>query len=162
MTGATSRRTIARLLIGIEGISCGGCVGRAAPPEDATSASAQESTSSSQASSSHTTRNFGWAGLGIGADAAIVAVGTSFVILHDKSVRDGNCNAEKVCSPSGLAANEDIATLADWNTGAWILAALGIGIGGILLLTDHAGSSQHAAITVHVGSGADLGIESSF
>lgn len=162
MVAATSRKAIARLLIGIEGISCVGCVGRAAPPEDATSASAQEATASPPASSSHTARNVGWAGIGIGADAAIVAIGTSFVILHDKSVRDGNCNAEKVCSPAGLSANDDMGTLVGWNAGAWILAALGLGIGGILVLTDHAGSSQRAALTVHVGSGGDLGVEGSF
>ena len=102
-------------------------------------------------------------GVGIGADAAVVALGTSIVILHDKSVRDGNCNADKVCSPSGFSANGDIGTLTRWNTGAWIVAALGLGVGGVLVLTDLAGSSQRAAITVNaVGSGAGLGVESSF
>src|SRR5580658_405168 len=162
MTAATSRRAIGRLLIGLEVISCGGCVGRAAPPEDATSASAQASTSSPPVSSNHTARDFGWVGLGIGADAALVALGTSLVILNDKSVRDGNCNAEKVCSPAGLNANGDIGTLTGWNTGAWIVTALGLGIGGVLVLSDHAGSAQRAAITVNVGSGAGLGVESSF
>ncbi len=84
-------------------------------------------------------------------------------MLHDKSVRDGNCNAQKVCSPSGFSANGDIASLAGWNAGAWVVAALGLGIGGVLVLSDHAGSSQRAAITVNaVGSGAGLGVESSF
>jgi hypothetical protein len=162
MTAAPSRRTIARILIGIEVIFSAGCVGRAAPPQDATAASGLES-SSPPASSNHTARNLGWVGIGIGADAAVVAIGTSLMMLHDKSVRDGSCNAEKVCSPSGFDANGDIASLATWNTGAWIVAALGLGIGGVLVLSDHAGSSQRAAITVHaVGSGAGLGVESSF
>jgi hypothetical protein len=163
MTAAPSRRAIARLLVGLEVISCIGCVGRAAPPQDATSASTQEPASSPPASSNHTARDFGWVSIGIGADAAIVALGTSIVMLHDKSVRDGNCNADKVCSPPGFSADGDIATLTRWNTGAWIVGALGLGIGGILVVTDRAGSSQRAAITINaVGSGAGLGVESSF
>ena len=85
-------------------------------------------------------------------------------MLHDKSVRDGNCNAAKVCAPAGLDANADIGVLAGWNTAAWIVAAAGLGIGGFLVLSDRAGERPRATITVNpVGSGGvGLGMRSSF
>ena len=85
------------------------------------------------------------------------------MILHDKSVRDANCNTEKICSPSGLDANQDIGLLEGWNAGAWIVAAAGLGIGAYLVLTEPADGGRSAAIAVGpIGSGTGLGLRSSF
>jgi len=90
-------------------------------------------------------------------------VATSVMMLHDKSARDSNCNAEKVCSPAGLDANQDIGLLSGWNAGAWVLAAAGLGIGGYLVWKDSDDGEQRAAITISpMGSGAGLGVGSSF
>ncbi|HEX8796614.1 MAG TPA: hypothetical protein VF765_36940, partial [Polyangiaceae bacterium] len=53
----------------------------------------------------------GWILVGIGGASALIAVGTSIFMLHDKSVRDDNCDANKVCSSAGLSANNELGQL---------------------------------------------------
>jgi hypothetical protein len=81
-------------------------------------------------------RTFGWFGIAVGADAAVVAIATSAITLGDKSTRDAGCDAAKVCSSAGLNANQEIGGLVGWNLGAWVLAAAGLGVGTVLLLTN--------------------------
>jgi len=83
--------------------------------------------------SARSARTWGWVSVAIGAEAAVVAVITSAVMLHDKNQRDADCNAQKVCTPAGLDANISLTQLAGWNAAAWIIAAAGLGTGGVLL-----------------------------
>jgi hypothetical protein len=138
-----------------------GCAGRSLPPQHAPSTS--ESTPSSASSSSRTARTYGWVGVGVGAEAAVAALVTSVIILHDKSVRDANCSTEKICSQAALDANQDIGLLEGWNAGAWIVAAAGLGIGAYLILTEPADGGQRTAVAIGpIGSGTGLALRSSF
>lgn len=156
------RRSVSEVFISIGSIgllsSMGGvgCASHTRPPE--TAAAASESSPRS-----HAARTWGWVGIGLGAEAAVGAVATSVLMLHDKSVRDSNCNAEKVCAPAGIDANQDLGLLSGWNVGAWVVAAAGLGIGGYLVWKDNDDGEHRTAITVTpLGPGAGLGVRSSF
>jgi hypothetical protein len=90
----------------------------------------------SERSSNVPARTWGWVLLSLGAEGAVLAAITSFMMLHDKSVRDENCDSHEICSQTGLAANADIANLAWWNAGAWAVAGAGLTVGALLLLTN--------------------------
>lgn len=113
--------------------------------------------------SSRTVRTLGWIGISVGAEAALVVIGTSAMLLHEKQVRDEGCNAQRVCSSQGLDANGTIGTLAGWNTGAWLVSVAGLTAGGILLAISWKDAQRTTAITVApTGSGVGLGLRSSF
>jgi hypothetical protein len=82
-----------------------------------------------------TARTIGWVSIAVGSEAAIVAGVTSGLMLNDKSTRDSNCNAQKVCSTIGFNANNQLGALAGWNAAAWVTAAAGLGLGTVLILT---------------------------
>jgi len=110
-----------------------------------------------------TLRTLGWIGISVGAEAAIVAIGTSGILLHEKNVRDENCNAEKVCSLDGLNANSTIATLVGWNAAAWAVTAVGFGAGAALLALGWEDARRTVAITAApIGPGVGIGMRSSF
>jgi hypothetical protein len=112
---------------------------------------------------SRTMRTLGWIGISVGAEAAIVAVGTSALLLHEKQVRDADCNARRICSSAGVDANGTIGTLVGWNTAAWVVTAAGLAAGGILLAISWRDAQRTTAITVApTGSGVGLGVRSSF
>jgi hypothetical protein len=97
---------------------------------------------------SQTARTIGWISLGIGAEASIVALATSVVILNDLSARSNGCNAEKVCTVGGFGANAQLGSLSGWNAGAWALAIAGVGVGTYLVLTN----PPHRRVQVGVGT----------
>ncbi len=103
--------------------------------------------------SGRTARTLGWISVAVGAEAAVAAVATSFMMLHDKSVRDADCNARKVCSSDGYAANAALDALSWWNVGAYGIAAAGLGIGAVLLLANRADSGGSTAIVVAPNAG---------
>jgi hypothetical protein len=108
-------------------------------------------------------RTWGWVFVGEGGVAGAVAIGTSALMIGDKITRDRDCNAMKVCSDSGLNANTQLAELAGWNIGAWILAAAGLGVGAYLLIvnpTDHAMGAEVGVVPN--GSGANLSLRTAF
>jgi hypothetical protein len=106
----------------------------------------------------------GWVSLGVGAEAAILAAVTSVMFLHEKSVRDDDCDAHRACSAAGLGANATIESLVAVNTVSWIVTAAGLGAGTLLLLTHPPDKRATAtAITLSpTGSGLALGVRSSF
>ena len=124
--------------------------------------------------SNQTLRTYGWITFAIGANAAVVAVVTSFMLLHQNSVRGSECDAQKVCSQAGLDANDKIGALAGWNAGAWAVAAVGIVGGAVLVIANppdskRAGSKQSTttAGTTYLGvapngSGLGLNLQSIF
>jgi hypothetical protein len=108
-------------------------------------------------------RIYGYAGIAIGGAAAVVAVVTSFMLLHQKSVLDDQCNAQKQCSTSGIGETGAIHNTIPVNTAAWIVAAVGLGAGTILLLTSQPESGKSTAVTVSPApGGAALGLRSTF
>ena len=132
-------------------------------PVDATQTPEGPPAEPSEGSANRPSRTWGWVLFSVGAEGAILAGITSFMMLHDKSVRDDNCDANKVCSQAGLAANGDIASLAWWNVGAWAVAGAGLGVGGLLLLTSHPAGAEHVAIGISPsGSGIGLGARGAF
>jgi hypothetical protein len=110
-----------------------------------------------------TRRVVGWISLAIGAEAAVIATVTSILIEHQKSLRDDNCNAQKVCNAEGFGAVGTISTLIPWNTTTWFVAAAGLGLGTVLLLVSQPESEKQTAITVSpVSSGLGLGVRTTF
>jgi hypothetical protein len=86
--------------------------------------------------------------LAIGAEAAAVAIGTSALMLHNKSVRDANCDAQRSCSQAGIDANNQLSALSVWNAGAWSVAALGLGAGTFLVLTNPPAKEPRTSLSV--------------
>jgi hypothetical protein len=108
-------------------------------------------------------RVLGWVSLSVGAEAAVVAVVTSVIIEHQKSIRDDGCNAQKVCNLNGFNAANTISTITPWNTATWFVAAAGLGAGTVLLLISQPRSEQRTAITLSPeSSGLQLGLRSTF
>jgi len=149
--------------------SAAGGVGRdTTPPKlllaEAAPAGSESPKPASAERSDATARAYGWISIAVGAEAAIVAVTTSFMLLHDKSVRDNNCDSAMRCSQAGIDANNAIRTLKWWNAGAWGVAALGLGVGAFLVLTNPPdGRSPSTAIGVAPnGSGLSLSARSTF
>jgi hypothetical protein len=109
-----------------------------------------------------THRALGWVALSVGAEAAVVATITSFIMLHQNSLRGDGCDG-KVCSAGGLAANETLRNLQWWNAGAWTVAALGVGVGAIVLWTSPTDAALHAEVAVApAGSGSGLLLRGAF
>ncbi len=95
-------------------------------------------------------RTFGWFSIALGAEGAVAAIATSALIVDYKSTRDSGCNAAKMCSADGINANNQIGSLLGWNAGAWVVAAAGLGVGTVLILTHPVdnGYPQRTSITV--------------
>ena len=109
-------------------------------------------------------RFYGWISLAIGAEAGVVAIVTSIMMVHYQGVRAGDCNSQNVCSQAGYDANGRMSDLAGWNAGAWALAAIGLGVGAYLVITNPAdGSGRQTAIGVAPNSsGMGLNVRSLF
>lgn len=131
------------------------------PPAPLPAAEAQHAPNDARASKAMP-RALGWYSIGLGAGAAIVAIGTSIMMLHQANVRDNDCNAAKVCSADGITAAQQLDALAGWNVGAYIVAAVGIGLGTILVLTNPTDGRQTALSVSPNGSGAGLTLRSTF
>jgi hypothetical protein len=108
-------------------------------------------------------RAFGWVSVAVGAQAAIVAVTTSVLMLTANGVRSSECNGQNVCSSRGLDANGRIDALAPWNAGAWAVAVVGVGVGAYLILSNPPETQKTTAIGVGPdGSGMGLNLRSTF
>ncbi len=81
-----------------------------------------------------TGRVAGYVALAVGTQAAIVALVTSGMMLHQDGARGDACDANKRCTQAGIDANDNLSQLGGWNAGAWALAAVGLGTGTVLLL----------------------------
>ena len=108
-------------------------------------------------------RTAGWITLAIGAQAAAFALGTSGILLYANGVRSSQCSDQKVCSQEGVDANSRIKSLSGWNAGAWAVAAVGLGVGAYLLISNPPDSDKRTAIGVGPnGSGVGLNLRSIF
>jgi hypothetical protein len=158
-SNVTQRRSLV-VLIALCVVAEAGCATRAVPPRQAPEASAS-STLPSQPSRDRSARTYGWVSLSVGVEATAVALVTSGMMLHEKNVRDGHCDAQKVCSTDGANANASLSQLGWWNAAAWVVAAAGLGVGGYLLWshpTEGRASTTGLAVgPVGTGMGLELG-----
>jgi hypothetical protein len=115
------------------------------------------------AHSNDTLRTLGWVSIAAGAEAAVGGIVTSLRALHEKGVRDSNCNAQRVCKQVGMDANATLATLLGWNTASWIVAVAGLGVGTVLVVTNPRIKNDQIALTVAPTlGGAALGLRGRF
>jgi hypothetical protein len=85
------------------------------------------------------------------------------MLLHQKGVLDGQCDAQKRCSTAGIGETGAIHQTVPLNTTAWIVAVIGLGAGTVLLLTSQPESGKSTAVTVSpTPGGAALGLRSTF
>ena len=139
-----------------------GCATRAVPPTQAPEASSSPAPSS-RPSRDRSARTYGWVSLSVGVEATVVALVTSGMMLHEKNVRDGHCNAQKVCSIEGANANTSLSQLGWWNAAALVVAAAGLGVGGYLLWSHPTEGRVSTGVAVGpVGTGVGLGLRSAF
>lgn len=106
-------------------------------------------------------RTYGWTSVSLGAMAGAVALGTSAMMLHQNSVRSSNCDAQKECTQAGLNANSQLSALSGWNTGAWLFAAAGLGIGAFLLISNPPDKGYEGSTAITIGPGG-AGLQGSF
>ena len=140
-----------------------GAPAEAAPPSNAETRAPASAAAPEHDSSDGNARTLGWISVAIGGTAALVAIGTSGLMLHDKSVRDANCNAQKICTPDGASANASLDGLTWWNAGAYALSAVGFVVGAYLLITNPAETGRGTALFVAPNpSGAGVGLRSNF
>jgi hypothetical protein len=139
-----------------------GCAAHAVPPPQAPGASAS-STPASQPSRDRSARTYGWVSLSVGVEATLVALVTSGMMLHEKNVRDGHCDTQKVCSIDGANANTSLSQLGWWNATAWVVAVAGLGVGGYLLWSHPVEGRASTGVAVEpVGTGVGLGLRGGF
>jgi hypothetical protein len=110
-------------------------------------------------------RTWGYVALSAGGIGALVAVGTSVLMLDSLHQRNEDCNG-KTCSSDGLSANSSLSQNAPWNVAAWALTAVGLSAGIYLLIAnppDKASDDITSGIGLApVGSGAGLSARGSF
>jgi hypothetical protein len=94
-----------------------------------------ETEPTSEHASRQMNRAWGWVALSVGAEAAVLATVTSFMMLHENGVRGSDC-VDKVCSQDGVSANAKLGDLVGWNAAAWGVAVVGVGAGAFLVLTN--------------------------
>ncbi len=99
----------------------------------------------------------------IGAEATVIAIITSAMMLHENSVRAGDCDTQKVCTTAGIDANATLGQLGTWNAAAWVVALGGLGVGSYVLWTHPVeGKSQVGVAVDPIGTGLGLGVRSTF
>ena len=105
----------------------------------------------SRLESKRTLRTLGWISLGVSAESLLVAIPTSIVLLHKKSVLDSDCNAQKQCTQAGLNVANGLPELTTVNTISWILAVVGAGAGAVLLITTKPDASSGTTVSISPG-----------
>jgi hypothetical protein len=107
-------------------------------------------------------RTWGWSLVSVGAAFGAIALGTSYLMLHDKSTEDSNCS-NKVCNAEGINANGELAALGPWNLVTWVVGIAGAGAGVYLLVTHPSDKATGTQIEVTpTSSGAGLTLRRTF
>jgi|HubBroStandDraft_1064217.scaffolds.fasta_scaffold52659_2 hypothetical protein len=139
-----------------------GCAPRTVPPPQSPG-TARTASRSSEVSDDRVARIYGWVSVSVGAEAAVLTAITSVMMLHAQSVRDANCDAEKVCTLAGVNANSSLGQLGSWNAVSWIVTAAGLGAGGYLLWSHREDNGARVGVAVDpIGAGMGLGLRSTF
>lgn len=170
----TKRTGALSLVVALAMPSLAGCAGGAgssgARSADAAAREAppprEETPEEKEASSRRTGRVAGYVAIAVGAQAGIVALVTSGMMLHEDGIRSDACS-EKRCTQEGLDANRNLAQLGGWNAGAWALGAAGLGVGTVLLIlnpSDKASARPAKSLSLGAppGGGPGLGLGGTF
>jgi hypothetical protein len=131
-------------------------------PHAAPAASTQTSTEKKDAEETrkYMWRVGGWITLAVAAGAGVVAIGTSYLMIHNASVRSSHCDANRTCDQTGIAANQMIDSLSGWNLGAWVVAVTGAAVGAYILVTHPDGRKDKGTTAIGVSpNGSGLGLE---
>jgi hypothetical protein len=100
--------------------------------------------------------------LSVGIEGGILATVTSFMMLHQNSVRNDDC-VNKVCSAAGIAANGKMGDLAGWNAAGWGVGVVGVAAGVFILVTNPTDRSLGTQVGVGpTGSGSGLLLRGAF
>ncbi len=81
-------------------------------------------------------RTVGWGALGLGLAGAAAAVVTGIMVLQDKKTADANCPNMGCVNQKGLDAVSQGKTLVGLNAAAFAVAAVGLGAGAYLVLSN--------------------------
>jgi hypothetical protein len=110
-----------------------------------------------------TNRTAGWVIAGVGAAGLATGVIAGILTLSRKGTVDENCNADtKKCNQAGLDAAESGKTLGKITTVGLVLGAIGVGVGGYLLLSGSP-ESPRTAVSAWAGpGGASLALSRSW
>lgn len=165
MTDVLASRSamIARFVASL--VACVLVLGTVAPAfaDDAAPADGKKSETPDEREARQRARMDGWIAIGIGSSAALIALGTSLVMLHDKNVRDSECDGNKSCTSAGLSANNELGQLVGWNIGAFAVAAVGLGVGAFLVLTNPSDREMGTQVGIApTGSGTGFVLRSTF
>jgi hypothetical protein len=108
-------------------------------------------------------RTAGWVVAGIGAAGLVTGAVAGVLTLGRKSTVDANCDADtKKCNSEGYDAAQSGKTLGMVTTAGLIVGALGVGVGGYLLLSSRADSKETAVGVFAIPGGARVGLSRSF
>lgn len=113
-------------------------------------------------------RTWGYVSIAMGSIGALLAVGTSILMIDELDQRNKGCNSDKVCTADGISANTSLSQLAPWNVGSWIVTVGSFAAGAYLLVANPPDdrSKDSARITgvgvTALGSGAGLSARGSF
>jgi hypothetical protein len=101
-------------------------------------------------------RTIGWIVGGVGVAGLAVAGVSGLVLLGEKSTADSGCTNKTACNADALAAISANKTWLPVNTVAWIVGAVGVGVGAYLILTskDGAPTARVGAMLLPGGGGA--------
>lgn len=163
--GATGCAAQTDVSAGVASPASASVIATGAPPEPSTSSppsSTASDESPEQRRDRHRGRATGWIVTGVGIGAGVLALGTSYLMLKDKSDRDSNC-PNKACNATGATANSALSDLGGWNVGAWVVAAAGLGVGTFLLFTNPADPESKTQVGLAPApGGGGLTLRSSF
>jgi hypothetical protein len=101
-------------------------------------------------------RSLGWIAGGIGVAGLAVGAVTGIMALGKKKDVDANCDADKWCTQSGTDAAHDGKKLGQLSTAGWIVGAVGIGAGAILILTSPSKTGAQSALQVSPAVGGAM------
>lgn len=102
------------------------------------------------ASSSGSSPTLGYVSLAVGAAGIATGVVTSLMVVSKKAAADNNC-IEGRCNREGFDAIESARSIAPVSTVSWIVGAVGIGLGGYLILSHDDSGAARTAILPTVG-----------
>jgi hypothetical protein len=107
-------------------------------------------------------RTLGWVVGGIGLAGVGTAVATGILLVDKKSKVETSC-PNKVClNQDGIDAAASGKTLLVVNTAAWIVGAVGLGVGGYLLLSPSSSRTTTALVPAATSDGASLSCVGTF
>jgi len=107
-------------------------------------------------------RTIGWIVGGVGVAGLAVAGISGLVLLGEKSAVDSGCTGKTNCNADALAAVAANKTWLPVNTVAWIVGAVGVGVGAYLVFTSKDGAPAARVGATLLPGGAGAGAQVTF